>query len=157
MGLLQRSRRPGVTLWRVPVEGGTAEQLTHYGSIFPAISPDGKWVAFVFAGSSPTGIGIIPATGGRPVKTFNLSYSSPGGTPVLRWSPAGDAIDYIDARDGVANIWRQPLDGGQPRRISDFASGLIFNFAWSTDGKDLAVARGSTTSDVVRIRHFEAQ
>jgi Tol biopolymer transport system component len=69
----------------------------------------------------------------------------------------GDAIDYIDARDGVANIWRQPLDGGQPHQISDFTSGLIFNFAWSTNGKDLAVARGSTTSDVVRIRHFEGR
>ena len=33
---------PEYTLWRVPVEGGTAEQLTHYGSTFPAISPDGK-------------------------------------------------------------------------------------------------------------------
>jgi Tol biopolymer transport system component len=148
---------PEYTLWRVPVEGGTAERLTHYGSTFPAISPDGKWVAFAFVGPSPTGIGIIPDTGGQPVKTFHFSYSSPGGTPVLRWSPVGDAIDYIDSRNGVANIWRQPLDGGQPRQISDFTSGLIFNFAWSTDGKGLAVARGSTTSDVVRIRHFGAR
>lgn len=90
------------------------------------------------------------------MRKLDLSYLFPGGAPLLRWSPAGNAIDYINERDGVANIWRQGLEGGSPQQISYFTSGLIFNFAWSKDGKDLAVARGSRASDVVRIRHFRS-
>jgi hypothetical protein len=31
---------------------------------------------------------------------------------------------------------------------------VIFNFVWLPNGKDMAVARGSTSSDVVRIQDF---
>jgi Tol biopolymer transport system component len=142
------------TLWRVALDGGKREELTHFASAFPVVSPDGKWLAFVFAGRNTESAGIISAGGGEPVKTLNIPYSSPGWTPVLRWSPAGDALDYIDARSSVANIWRQPIDGGPPRQISNFTSGQILNFAWAPDGKNLAVAHGNSRSDVVSIRHF---
>jgi TolB protein len=142
------------TLWRVSADGGKPEELTHFVSEFPVISPDGRWLAFTFPDPQVDTIGIISADGGQPVKNLRIPYSSPGWSPVLRWNPAGDAIDYIDARSSIANIWRQPLDGSQPRQITNFASGLILNFAWSQDGRNLAVARGSRMSDVVSIRHF---
>jgi Tol biopolymer transport system component len=142
------------TLWRVAPDGGKREELTHFGSAFPVVSPDGKWLAFVFVGRNTESVGIISAGGGQPVKTLNIPYSSPGWTPVLRWSPAGDAIDFIDAGSSVANIWRQPIGGGPPKQISNFTSGQILNFAWSPDGKNLAVAHGKSRSDVVSIRHF---
>jgi Tol biopolymer transport system component len=56
---------------------------------------------------------------------------------------------YIDTRDGVSNIWSQPLDGGSPKRITDFKTDRIFSFDWSKDGKQLALSRGTQTSDVV--------
>jgi Tol biopolymer transport system component len=142
------------SLWRVPAEGGAAEQITRYPSTFPVVSPDGKWAAFRLAGSNRTAFGIIPSTGGEPVKVFDFSFFGLGGTAILRWSPAGNAVDYIDTKNGVSNIWRQSLDGGGPRQVTGFNSGLIFNFVWLLNGKDLAVARGNTTSDVVRIRSF---
>jgi Tol biopolymer transport system component len=142
------------TLWRVASDGGKPEELTHFGSTFPVVSPDGKWLAFVSTGSNPNAIGIVSVGGGPPSKTLSIPYSLPAWSRVLRWSPAGDAIDYVDARSNIANIWRQPLDGSQPRQISNFTSGLILNFAWSRDGKRLTVAHGSRRSDVVSIRHF---
>jgi hypothetical protein len=66
----------------------------------------------------------------------------------------GQALAYIDTRQGVSNLWAQPLAGGPPEQITDFKSELIFEFAWSRDGKQLALARGTQTSDVVLIRNF---
>ena len=49
------------------------------------------------------------------------------------------------------NLWSQPLDGGPPKQVTDFKSDEIFSFAWSRDGKQLALARGVETGDVVLI------
>jgi hypothetical protein len=62
---------------------------------------------------------------------------------------------YIDTRGGVSNIWMQPIDGSPPKPVTDFKSEHIFSFDWSRDGKQLAVARGTQTSDVVLISDFK--
>ncbi len=55
---------------------------------------------------------------------------------------------------GISNIWSQPLDGGAPKQLTDFKTDRIFAFDWSRDGKQLAVSRGTVTSDVVLIKDF---
>ena len=52
------------------------------------------------------------------------------------------------------NLWLQPLDGGKPKQLTNFTSDQIWNWAWSRDGKQLALSRYSTTSDVVLISGF---
>ena len=32
----------------------------------------------------------------------------------MRWTPDGRAITYVANQNGVADIWSQPLDGGEP-------------------------------------------
>jgi DNA-binding winged helix-turn-helix (wHTH) protein/Tol biopolymer transport system component len=142
------------SVWRVPTRGGRPEQITHFPSVLPYASPDGKWIAYEIADPNRSGFGIVPASGGQPAKVFEISHASLSGTAVMRWSPASDAIDFVDARAGVSNVWRQPIEGGAPQLVTDFSSGVIFNFVWLPNGKDMAVARGSTTSDVVRIQDF---
>jgi WD40 repeat protein len=142
------------SLWRVPARGGRPEQITHFPSVLPYASPDGKWVAYEIADPNRSGFGIVPASGGPPAKVFEVSHASLSGAAVMRWSPASDAIDFVDARAGVSNVWRQPIEGGAPRQVTDFSSGVIFNFVWLPNGMDMAVARGSTSSDVVRIQDF---
>jgi hypothetical protein len=61
------------------------------------------------------------------------------------------ALTYIVTKNGVSDIWAQPIDGGPPKQLTDFTSDMIFSYAWSRDGKKLALARGSKTSDVVLI------
>jgi len=46
------------------------------------------------------------------------------------------------------------LSGGDPYPITDFTSELIYNFAWTRDGKQLLVVRGNNVSDVVLISNF---
>jgi len=52
-------------------------------------------------------------------------------------------------RDGVMNIWEQPLDGKEPYEVTHFTSGLIFSFVWSSDHKHLLMTRGTISNDVV--------
>jgi hypothetical protein len=46
-------------------------------------------------------------------------------------------------------------DGSPPAQVTQFATGRIFNFAYSPDGQQLALSRGSFDSDVVLIKDFE--
>src|SRR5271169_289465 len=139
-------------LWKVPLQGGTPEQLTNYASAYPTVSPDGKWIAFNdYAVPNATKIGVIPFAGGQPAKTFDYSASSFAGYPVTHWTPDGRVLTYIRDQQGISNIWAQPIDGGPPKQLTDFTAGQIFNFAWSKDGRQIVLARGSQTSDVVLI------
>jgi serine/threonine protein kinase/tricorn protease-like protein len=132
-------------LWRVPVDGGEAVQLTNTTSYLPAVSPDGKYIACGYWDeqlNSQVAVAIIPFDGGQPVKIFNIQ---PG---LMRWSADGSSLMFLDIQEGVSNIWLQPLAGGEPKQITQFKADRIFSFDWSRD-RQLACSRGIVTSDVV--------
>ena len=66
----------------------------------------------------------------------------------------GRSLAYKLTRDGVSNIWRFPLDDTPPQQLTNFKTEQIYSFKWSADGKQLVLARGTTTSDVVLISNF---
>jgi serine/threonine protein kinase/Tol biopolymer transport system component len=144
-------------LWKVPIDGGDAKQLTNFTSARGVISRDGKQLACAYLdeqGKSPRWVGaIIPFAGGQPIKKFDVPRQRQ--RTVLSWSLGGRELTYIATRAGVSNIWSQPVDGGPPKQLTDFKSNLIFFFDWSRDGKQLALARGSVTSDVVLINEIK--
>jgi len=43
------------------------------------------------------------------------------------------------------------MNGTPPKQLTDFTSERIFWFAFSRDGKQLALSRGTQTSDVILI------
>jgi dipeptidyl aminopeptidase/acylaminoacyl peptidase len=51
----------------------------------------------------------------------------------------------------VANLWLQPLDGGEPRPLTDFTSDGIRIYAWSPGGDRLVLGRGAEITDIVLI------
>jgi Tol biopolymer transport system component len=95
---------------------------------------------------------IIPFGGGPPVKELDLPFPNFAVPPT--WSRDGRGLIYLDSRAGAGNLWLQPLGGGTPRQLTNFTSEQIYSFAWSPDGKQLAAARGATSSDIVLIRNF---
>ena len=100
---------------------------------------------------------MIASDGGSPIAVFDFpeffGTIGPGFyQQKIRWTVDGRALTYIDTQGGVSNIWIQPLDGGPRQQLTNFSSDLIFYYDWSPDGKKLALARGSKTSDVVLIR-----
>ena len=69
------------------------------------------------------------------------------------WAPGGRAITFARVSDGTMNLWRQPVDGGAPSRVTNFKGGdTIAAHAWSPDGKMLAMVRVAITRDIVVIR-----
>ena len=144
------------TLWKVPVDGGEAEALKDRPQGLPDVSPDGKWIAT--SDEREPGkprLLILPFQGGPPVKIFNVAATPAGVYQQVLWTPDGQELTYVDTRNGVSNLWGQPVDGGPPRQLTDFKSGQIFRFAWSPDGKRAAMACGSQTSDVVLLKDLD--
>ncbi|PYS57787.1 MAG: hypothetical protein DMF74_25150, partial [Acidobacteria bacterium] len=72
----------------------------------------------------------------------------------LRWTPEGSGLAYAARQQGVGNIWVQPLDGSAPKQLTHWNPNPIFSFGWSPDGKWLAYASGTLTSDVVLISNL---
>ena len=143
------------TIWRVPIDGGKPQQLTDYASEFPDVSPDGKWIAStVEPEPGKPKFMVIPFHGGPPTKSLSVASIAPAnwGRKELLWSHDGREFTYVDTRNGVSNLWAQPVSGGPPHRLTNFKSGQIFRFAWSPDGKRAALACGNQTSDVVLLR-----
>jgi Tol biopolymer transport system component len=140
------------TLWKVPIDGGDLVQLTEVYSEMPVVSPNGKLIACSYqdAPNAPWKIAVIPFAGGQPAKTFDVSPTVDLPAYVC-WTFDGQAVTYIDTRESVSNIWSQFIDGGPAKQITDFKSNQIVRFGWSLDGKELAFARPTVTSDVVLI------
>jgi Tol biopolymer transport system component/DNA-binding winged helix-turn-helix (wHTH) protein len=145
-------------LWKTPIDGGEVTKLTSISGFAqsPAVSPDGKFIAFhwIKPAAQYHEIGIIPFEAGDALKSFTLASSRPHGfaKDPVQWSPDSQAIDYVALRGEACNIWRQPLDGSQPFQITNFTDQQIFNFAYSPDGKNVALSRGSYTRDVVLLK-----
>jgi Tol biopolymer transport system component len=158
-------RGPSWTPVKVPITGAKPPEVfaQDFGSGFYyllRISPDGKRIMYSVdapveeaaspSASKPNQLRVIPFAGGTPLYQFD----SPASASAARWAPAGDAVEYALTRNGVTNIWRQKLSGGPPKQITNFESGQIFDFEWSHDGRQLALTRGSESSDVVLISNF---
>jgi eukaryotic-like serine/threonine-protein kinase len=139
-------------LWKVPLDGGSPTKVS--GSVWTnsRVSPDGKLLVFnMFDEASGWRIGVVPIRGGepQPVKLTEQVGSQ------FDWTPDSKAVMYVDNRNGVSNLWSQPLDGRPPKQMTNFAAGLIFDFTWSYDGKQLVLARGTVNSDVILISNVK--
>jgi Tol biopolymer transport system component len=140
----------GQNIHKVPLAGGDPVQLTTTISQSPRISPDGRTIAYrAFdpeAGKQRTF--VIPFDGGEPVAVLDI----PSGNH--EWTPDGKGIAYVDDEGGVENIWVHLLEGGTRQKLTGFTEDSINEFAWSPDGKRIAVSRGRRTSDVVLLKNF---
>ncbi len=155
--LVYQHFEPGApyTLWRIPVEGGTPQQVTEGIAIRAAISPDGKLLAFWYNDQQENSrwrLKVIDFQTGATTNIFDVAptvqvqWDSP-----LRWTPDGSYLTYVDHSGGFDNIWGQPIAGGTPRQLTTFDDSLIFSFDWMKDGS-LVASRGVITSDVVLIK-----
>jgi len=144
------------TLWRVPIDGGTATEISSKPGNQPVVSPDNKYVAYLYTESSdgfapPNRIGIISIDGSEPLKSFAFKTSGTAGT-VLHWSLDGKSLLYSVNDNSVTNVWSQPFAGGPPKQVTQFKDSVMTGFAWSPDGRQLACSRGRYTADAVLLR-----
>jgi eukaryotic-like serine/threonine-protein kinase len=140
---------------RLPVSGGTPVEVTNIPFVaeFAHISPDGQWIAYRYQEGTPIPIpkfAVVSVSGGLPTHIFTYPSNSGG----LIWSPDSKSLQFAVTIHGVGNLWEQPLAGGPPRPVTKFTSSRLFGFSWSRDGKQLLLARGEATSDVILISNF---
>jgi len=143
------------TLWKLPLDGGQPKQLTNDFTLVPTVSPDGKLIACLHKenAAQPFRLALIPAEGGAPVKEFSLP-ATVAALAGLRWTPDGSAVVYVNNDREVSNLWSQPIDGKPPKQLTRFDSSQIFRFAWSPNGKQVMLERGTNFRDVVLITSF---
>jgi Tol biopolymer transport system component len=88
---------------------------------------------------------VIPVAGGEPVAHILMPESGPIG-----WTPDSQEIVWARSESSVANLWAHSITHTAQRQITRFtAPGEIYSFAWSRDGKWIAVSRGRPRGDVV--------
>jgi len=119
---------------------GRSEQLTADPGleIQPAISPDGKLVAYAAGNSTRMRIFIRPVGGGR---TIPLSDDSTAVESGPRWSPDGARLLFL-TRGGVSVA--SALGGSSQPVVPPSVSAGVFSAAWSPDGREIAFARADS-------------
>lgn len=141
-------------LWKIPSDGGEPIRLTDKRVRFPAISPDGRLISFELFDDKTRrrAIAIMPFDGGPLMKTLEMTTTTR--LWASQWTPDSSVLRFVDSNADTSNIWQQSLAGGKPRRLTDFQSVILTDFAWSPDDKELVYARGVVVSDVVLISNF---
>ncbi|PYU20775.1 MAG: hypothetical protein DMG30_19850 [Acidobacteria bacterium] len=136
-------------LWRAALDGPGKPEVVSRG-VAPRTLPAEKLLS-----ASPDGpeykialLDLAAPTAPPRLMDADERISSGG----LAFAPDSKAVAYPIRESGVDNLWAQPLDGASGRRITSFNAEQISTFAWSPDGKSLAILRGHTDSDVVLIR-----
>lgn len=143
-----RDKQVDVSLWKMPVEGGEPVRLSQQNWELPHFSPDDNLLSCVEAQKT---IHIVSAADGTLIRSLpvpplaDVSFGA-------RWTPDGKSVAWIVTEKGISNIWLQAVEGGEPRRLTDFTIGSIYNFAFSLDGTRLFVARGQQIRDAVLIK-----
>lgn len=144
-------------LWRESIEQESARAILSKDMISYAISPDAKKVAYVYWNKTSKGYGFeIFSFADNSIEKFELPVTAVqkfGDEQfALQWTADGKNLTFVNNEEGYANVWLLPLNGGKPKRITNFNDNFIYTFAWSRDGKKLAVARGTATVDAVLLQ-----
>jgi Tol biopolymer transport system component/imidazolonepropionase-like amidohydrolase len=114
------------------------------GIMHPAISPDGKQVAFSALGD----LWLMPV-GGTPRRLTNDPFIEIGAA----WSPDGRWLAYSSDRAGSMDLWLRDVATGAERRVTASA-GAKTDAAWSPDGNRIAMLRAGSTIEVVNVSRF---
>ncbi len=118
----------------------------------PAISPDGKWVAYLSDERGPTDVWVKFIAGGEPANltaSMGLEIQVRSAIGGLEISPDGGSI-AVQARERgkpTFDMWLIPAPlGGTPRKLVETAGAL----RWSPDGTRIVYVRpGETRGDAI--------
>ncbi|MBX6364210.1 MAG: PD40 domain-containing protein [Gemmatimonadetes bacterium] len=148
-------------LWTVPVSGGVARRLTSHPAeeSHPAISPDGKTLAFTASYEGPAEVYTMPLSGGVPVRrTWDGDRR---GDLVVGWTPDGRILYSTSRYSTLPQVQLVALDTATGRRellplaqawdgAFDPATGALFFTRLAPQSSHTRRYRGGTAQSIYR-------
>ena len=126
------------------------EDLFRFRFVIAAdLSPDGSRVVFAQTRITPgeeedddevehSDLHLLEVESGEVRRlTFDDSTNS---APAI--SPDGSSVAFMSTRTEKPQLWLLPLDGGEPRKLTDLAQGVGGGAVWSPDGCKIAFTAG---------------
>ncbi len=145
-------------IFKVPIEGGTPVELASGAVSPPAVSPDGTLVAYTKVegqgAAAKLKFMVQKLEGGPPVQALDALPDSSS----VGWTPDGRALTFLHTVAATRSLYMQPLTGGAPVQLTHFDTepSLVAAYAWSRDGKKIAITRARySDTDVVMFSNFK--
>jgi hypothetical protein len=99
-------------------------------------SPDGRFIAFDSDRDGVRGVYVAQRDGTHVHRISGNGYAA-----LPTWSPEGARLTFVRAEPdapSVWNLWLQPLDGGDARRLTRYHYGQTWAASWFPDGRRIA-------------------
>jgi hypothetical protein len=142
---------------KVAITGGEATPVGPPAAYDPVVAPDGASLMLIVSegqgAARKTSLALLRLADGAILQR----WPAPAGMRAdWTWLPDGKGFVYGLLRQQNADLWLQTLDSAPPRQITHLTTpnDFIVGFAYSPDGKQLAVIHGIETQDVVLFTKF---
>jgi Tol biopolymer transport system component/DNA-binding winged helix-turn-helix (wHTH) protein len=138
------------SIFLIPAAGGPKRQLTFpavektYGDSYPAISPDGRTLAFVrHLTYDVSDVFVQPLDGGNARRVTFDNRQIRG----LAWMPRGQEVIFSSNRNGRYELWRINVGGKAPPRVVEGSSDARF--------PAISATRSGSGSRLLYLAHIE--
>lgn len=137
---------------KISTSGGKPTMLYPTGiSQELSISSDGKYIgAKAIGAAGKLEFVELPANGGVPVHRMAVSPDASG----CKLAADGSGFYYVLRQGDIDNLWFQSFSDARPRQLTHFPSDHIYAYAFSRDGKRIALTRGNSRQDAVMLTNF---
>lgn len=143
-------------LQKLNLETRTTTQITSLLTLYPILSPDGKYIACYFPEAVANGFNeklfkltILSAEDGRVIKQFGAPYYKNSFAPI-QWK-SSENLTYITFENDTTKLWGQSVKGDKANLLLEMPQTELFRFAWSSNGKSLIYEKGTTLNNAFLI------
>ena len=138
-------------LWLVEVADGRSRRLEVDDALHPAVSRDGRWIAFVANRNGRRDLWIVSAVEGNRALVAITADTANEWYPL--WSHDGRELFFASDRNGPMAYWKVPIDPktGRARGTPEpflLPGSFVASLSWSKDGRRAAYASHESESNL---------